>query len=72
MIILTSKISDLLSKLNNVISKNLLDEDGYIITEEIEKFLNDKGPAHDFLVFFLKNEDFKIKCNNLEDFFANC
>lgn len=69
MITLASKISNLLKELNQVIGQNLLDDDGYIITEEIENVMSDKGPAHDFLIYFFKNEKFKIKCINLEDFF---
>lgn len=70
MIILTSKISDLLTELNKVIIQNLVDEEGYIIAEEIESVMKDKkSPAHDFLLYFLQNEEFKIKCRKLEDFF---
>jgi len=66
---MTSKISDLLEKMNKVISEDLLDKEGYIKIEHIENFMSNNNPAQEVLISFLKNEKFKIKCINLEDFF---
>jgi len=55
--------------MNKVISEDLLDKEGYIITEKLDSFMGDNNPAQSILIGFLKNEKFKIRCTNLEAFF---
>jgi len=42
--------------MNKVISEDLLDKEGYIITEKLDSFMGDNNPAQSILIGFLKNE----------------